>query len=154
MKRTMLTLLASLVVAAVLGPLAVAKKQPANDEAVAAITQFENDAVKAKLAGDISFVEKNYADDWTGGFSGGIWTTKQSLLADAKDTANNKMNSEQISDLKIRVYDNHTAIATYTDTYDGMVRGEHRAKTVLSTDTFVWQNGAWKEVAGHSSVAK
>jgi hypothetical protein len=35
-----------------------------------------------------------------------------------------------------------------------MVRGEHRVKTVLSTDTFVRQNGMWKLVAGHSSVAK
>ena len=154
MNRIMLMLLASIVICAVLSPLAVAKKQPTSDEAVAAITQFENDAVKADLAGDSTFFEKNYADNWTGGFSGGTWTTKQSMLADAKDTANNKMNSEQISDLKVRIYDNNTAIATYTDTYDGMVRGEHRVKTVLSTDTFVRQNGVWKEVAGHSSVAK
>ena len=154
MKRIMLTLLASIVASAVLSPLAVAKKQPTNNQAVAAITQFENDAVKANLAGDSSFVEKNYAEDWTGGFSGGIWTTKESVLADAKDSANNKMNSEQISDLKVRIYDNNTAIATYTDTYDGMVRGEHRVKTVLSTDTFVRQNGMRKLVAGHSSVAK
>ena len=112
------------------------------------------DAVKADLAGDSSFFQKNYADNWTGGFSGGTWNTKESMLADMKDSANNKMNSEEISDLKVRIYDNNTAIATYTDTYDGMVRGEHRAKTVLSTDTFVRQNGTWKEVAGHSSVAK
>jgi len=144
----------SIVICAVLSPLAVAKKQSTSDEAVAAITQFENDAVKADLAGDSTFFEKNYAEDWTGGFSGGTWTTKQSILADAKDTANNKMNSEEISDLKVRLYDNNTAIATYTDTYDGMVRGEHRVKTVISTDTFVRQNGVWKEVAGHSSVAK
>ncbi len=124
MKRILFTLLASIVLSAVLSPLAVAKKQSTNDEAVAAITQFENDAVKANLAGDSSFF------------------------------ANNKMNSETISDLKVRVYDNNTAIATYTDTYDGMVRGEHRVKTVLSTDTFVRQNGMWKQVAGHSSVAK
>jgi hypothetical protein len=70
-------------------------------------------------------------------------------LTEAKDRDNNKMNSEQIGDLKVRVYDN-TAIATYTDTYDGMVRGEHRTKTVLSTDTFVQQNGVWKQVASHS----
>src|SRR6478609_6687834 len=149
MKRFVLVLLASIVVCAALDPVAIAKKQPTSDEAVAAITQFENDAVKADLAGDSTFFEKNYADNWTGGFSGGTWTTKESILADAKDTANNKMNSEQISDLKIRIYDNNTAIATYTDTYDGMVRGEHRVKTVLSTDTFVRQNGVWKEVAGH-----
>jgi hypothetical protein len=34
-----------------------------------------------------------------------------------------------------------------------MVRGEYRVKTVLSTDTFVLQDGAWKEVASHSSVS-
>jgi hypothetical protein len=153
MKRTMLALLASIVVLAALSSITAAKKQPKNDDTVVAITQFENDAVKANLAGDSSFYEKGYADDWTGGFSGGIWTTKASILADMKDSANNKMNTEAISDLKVRVYGD-TAVATYTDTYDGMVRGEHRAKTVLSTDTFVRQNGMWKEVAGHSSVAK
>lgn len=102
------------------------KKQSTNDDAVAAITQFENDAVKVDLAGDSTFFEKNYAENWTGGFSGGTWTTKQLILAGAKDTANNKMNSEEISDLKVRIYDNNTAIATYTDTYVGVVRGEHR----------------------------
>ena len=75
------------------------------------------------------------------------------MLADMKDSAKNKMNSEEIRDVKVRVYDN-TAIATYTDTYDAMIRGERRSKTVLSTDTFVLQNGTWKEVASHSSVAK
>ena len=148
----MLAFFAAIVVLAVLSPVAAAKKASTGD-AVAAITQFENDAVKADLAGDSSFFQKNYADNWTGGFSGGTWTTKESMLADMKDTANNKMNSEEISDLKVRIYDNNTAIATYTSTYDATIRGEHRAKTVLSTDTFVLQNGTWKEVAGHSSVA-
>ena len=64
------------------------------------------------------------------------------------------MNSEEISDLKVRIYGDNTAIATYTDAYDAIVRGEHRVKTVLSTDTFVRRNGVWTEVAGHSSVAK
>ena len=71
MKRTMLALFASILVLAALSSITAAKKQPKNDDAVAAITQFENDAVKANLAGDASFYEKGYADDWTGGFSGG-----------------------------------------------------------------------------------
>jgi uncharacterized protein DUF4440 len=151
MKRIMVMFFASIVVLTVLSSMAAAKSQ-SNDDAVAAITQFENDAVKADLAGDSSFYQKNYAENWTGGFSGGTWTTKQSMLADMKDTANNKMNTEEISGLQVRVYDN-TAIATYTNTYDALIRGERRAKTVLSTDTFVHQNGTWKEVASHSSVA-
>src|SRR3979411_982688 len=152
MKKTMLTLFASIVLLAALSSIAAAKKQPTTDVAVAAITQMENDSVKADLAGDSSFVQKNYADNWTGGFSGGIWTTKESVLADMKDTANNKWNSQQISDLKVRLYGS-TAIATYTDSYDAMVRGDHRGKPVLRTDPFVLQNGAWKEVASHSSVS-
>ena len=152
MNKILLALLTCMLVLAVLSPIAAAAKTPTAAETVAAITKLENDSIKADLAGDSSFMEKNYADDWTGGFSGGIWTTKASMLADAKDTANNKMNSEEISDLKVRSYGT-TAIATYTTSYDAMVRGEHRVKTVISTDTFVWQNGAWKQVAGHSCVA-
>src|ERR1039457_4600119 len=111
MKKLMLTIFALAVMLAAVGSVASMKKQ-SDAEVVAAITQMENDSVKANLAGDSSFIEKNYADDFTEGFSGGRWETKESLLADAKDTANNKMTSEQISDLKVRVYGD-TAIATY-----------------------------------------
>jgi ketosteroid isomerase-like protein len=153
MKMFLLSILASVVLLATVTASAGMKKQ-SKEDVVQAITQMENDGVKASLAGDISFVQKTYADDWTGGFSGGIWTTKDSLLTDSKDTTNNKMNTQQISDLKVRVYGDSTAIATYTNTYDGMIRGEHRVKTVLTTDTFVRQNGEWKAVASHSCVAK
>lgn len=126
MKKLMLTILALAVMLAAVSSVASMKKQ-SDAEVIAAITQMENDGVKADLAGDSSFIEKNYADDFTGGFSGGRWQTKESLLTDAKDTANNKMTSEQISDLKVRVYGD-AAIATYKDSYDAMIRGEHRVR--------------------------
>jgi len=44
-----------------------------------------------------------------------------------------------------------SAVATYKSTYDSLFHGDHRAKTILSTDIFVLQNGSWKEVASHSS---
>jgi len=71
---------------------AIGKKGSANagTEAVAAITQMENASVKADIAGDPSYVEKNYAENFTGGSSCGNWETKQGLLADMKDTKNNK----------------------------------------------------------------
>lgn len=119
-------------------------------DAVAAITEMENAAVKADISGDSSFVEKNYADNFTGGSSWGNWETKQAILADMKDSKNNKTNSEVISDLNVRLYGD-TAIATYKSSYDSMYHGEHRARTILSTDTFVRQDGSWKEVASHSS---
>ena len=118
--------------------------------AIATITQMENAAVKADMAGDSSFVEKNYTENFTGGSSWGNWETKQSILADMKDTKNNKTDSEAISELSVRVYGD-TAIATYKSTYDSLYHGDRRARTILSTDTFVRQNGSWKLVASHSS---
>lgn len=118
--------------------------------AVATVTQMENDSVKADTAGDPSYVEKNYADNFSGGSSWGNWETKQSILADMKDNKNNKTKSEVISDLNVRIYGD-TAIATYKSIYDSLYHGEHRARTILSTDTFVRQGGSWKQVASHSS---
>lgn len=124
----------------------------ANDEAVAAITKIENDVVKADLANDATFYERNLADDWTGGTSRGTWDTKPKILADMKDTKNNKTNSESISSLKVRVHGD-VAIATYRATYDALIEGQHYSRTVITTDTFERQNGAWKLIAGHSSQA-
>jgi hypothetical protein len=130
---------------------AIGKKAGANDtDAVAAITQMENASVKADLAGDSSYIEKNYADNFTGGSSWGNWATKQALLSDMKDSKNNKVNSEAVSDLNVRVYGD-TAVATYKSTYDTMYHGEHRARTILTTDTFARQNGSWQQVASHTS---
>jgi len=118
--------------------------------ATATITEMENASVTADRAGDPSFIEKNYAENFSGGTSFGNWETKQSILADMKDSKNNKTNSEEISELSVRLYGD-TAIATYKSTYDSTYHGGHRARTILTTDTFARQNGSWKQVASHSS---
>ena len=124
----------------------------AESDAVAAITKLENEAVKADLSNDASFYQKNLSDDWTDGTSRGTWDTKQSALADLKDTKNNHTSSESMSDLKVRVHGD-VGIATYKVTYDSLIKGKRYARTVLSTDTFQLQNGTWKLVASHSSEA-
>jgi len=132
---------------------AIGKKAsaPSSDAvAVAAITQMENASVKADIAGDSSYIEKNYVENFTGGSSWGNWETKQAILAAMKAGKNKKTNSEVISDLNVRVYGD-TAVATYTSTYDNLYHGGHRARTILTTDTFARQSGSWQEVASHSS---
>lgn len=69
-----------------------------------------------------------------------------------KDTKNNKTNSESISELKVRVHGD-VAIANYKSTYDSLIKGQHYARTIITTDTFLRQNAAWKQVASHSSQA-
>jgi hypothetical protein len=134
--------------------LAVTQAQTApKADAVAAVTKLEADSVKADLANDKAFYEKVLAEDWTGGDSGGKWFTKADMLKMMDDTKNNKTNSEKMTELKVRVHGN-TAIATYKDTYDALMNGEHRARTVISTDVFILMGGEWKLVAGHASEAK
>jgi hypothetical protein len=153
MKKSLGAFVLLLVAVAFLSPLAFGQAStPSDPTAVAAITKLENDAVKADLAGDASFYENNLADDWSGGNSRGTWDTKQSLLADFKDTKNNKTSSESINDLTVRTYGD-VAIASYKNTYDSMIKGQHYARTVLSTDTFLRKDGAWKQIASHSSQA-
>jgi ketosteroid isomerase-like protein len=127
--------------------------QKATDsEAVAAITKIENDAIKAALANDSSFYEKVLASDYTGGTSRGTWDTKPSTLADMKDTKNNKTNTQTLSDLKVRIHGD-LGIATYSTTYDALIRGQHYARTVLCTDVLQKQNGSWMLMANHCSQA-
>jgi hypothetical protein len=123
-----------------------------DSDAVAAVTKFENDAIKAALANDAAFYEKFLAADYTGGTSRGTWDTKPSTLADMKDTKNNKTNSQTLSDLKVRIHGD-LAIATYSTTYDALIQGQHYARTVLCSDVLQQQKGAWMLMANHCSQA-
>jgi hypothetical protein len=144
----------SLFVIALFAGLSVTQAQTgANADAVTAISNLENDGVKADLAGDPAFYQKVLAEDWTRGDSDGTYFTKAELLKLMGDAKNIKTNSEKLSELKVRVYGN-TAVATYKDTYDLLIRGEHRAHTIIATDTFVKMGSAWKQVASHGSEAK
>jgi hypothetical protein len=144
----------SLFVIALLAGLSLTRAQTvANADVVTAISNLENDAVKADLAGDTAFYQKVLVEDWTRGDSDGTFYTKADLLKLMGDTKNFKTNSEELSELKVRVYGN-TAVATYKDTYDILIKGEHRAHTIIATDTFVKMGGEWKQVASHGSEAK
>ena len=122
---------------------------------VAAITKLEQDSVKAGLAGGVAlkqFTERNLADDFIGGTSFGKWETKAEIIKDAENPAN-KTKSMTIHDLKVGSFGS-TAIARYRLAYDDMYNGEHRARTVLCTDTWAKQGTDWKQLASHCSQTK
>jgi len=125
----------------------------AQTDIVTTISNLENDAVKADLAGDADFYQKVLAEDWTRGDSDGTYYTKAGLLKLMADTKDIKTNSEKLSELKVRVYGS-TAVAIYRDTYNIQIKGEHRAHTIIATDTFVKMGSEWKQVASHGSEAK
>ncbi|HEX3446191.1 MAG TPA: hypothetical protein VHS80_15850, partial [Chthoniobacterales bacterium] len=78
---------------------------------------------------------------------------KAVLLNLMADTKSIKTNSENISELKVRVYGN-TVVATYKDTYDILIKGERRAHSIIVTDTFVMMGGEWKQISSHGSETK
>ena len=137
---------------ALMAPAAMAKK-PESKSVAAAITQLEMESAKANLAGDSAWTKRHMADNYTGGTSWGAWQTKQEILDNFADTKNNKSTKFETSDIKVRVYGNHTAVTTSRTSYDSMIKGEHRSRTILTTNTWVNQNGAWKLAASHSSQA-
>jgi hypothetical protein len=136
----------------VLTPMSLAYAQSSSDT-VATITKLENDSVKADLASDTVWAEKFLADDWMGCDSEGKCYTKAEGLKLIADTKNNKMNTENLSDLKVRVYSN-TAVATYKDTYDALVRGQHRARSIVVTDVWVKMDSNWKQVSTQGTTTK
>jgi hypothetical protein len=134
--------------------LSVARAQnAATADVVTAISNLENDAIKADLAGDPAFYQKVLAEDWTRGDSDGSYFTKAMLLNLMTGTKDIKTSSENLSELTVRVYGN-TAVATYKDTYDLVIKGERRAHSIIVTDTFVKIGSDWKQVASHGSETK
>ena len=125
----------------------------AEPDVMTVITNLENDAVKADLAGNSAFYQKVLAEDWTRGDSDGTFYTKSDMLKLMADAKNLKTNSEKLSELQVRVYGN-TAVATYKDTYDILIMGNRRAHTITATDTFVKIGSEWKQVASHGSEVK
>lgn len=119
-------------------------------DTVAAITQLENEGVKADLANDPSWTKQNLAEDFVGGDSFGAWETRSETIKDAEDTAKNKTTSETTSDLKVTAY-RGAAIARYKETYDRLYHGEHRARSIICTDTWIDQGGTWKQAGSHCS---
>jgi len=144
----------SVFVIALLAGLSVARAQTGNTaDVVTAISNLENEAVKADLANDAGFYQKILAEDWTRGDSDGTYFTKAVLVSLMSDKKSIQTNSENLSELKVRVYGD-TAVATYKDTYDILIRGQRRAHSIIVTDTFVKMGGEWKEISSHGSEAK
>lgn len=134
-----------LVSAAALVPLLVSQSGADAD----AIKKLEDGFVKAALANDSSWYKQNTTNDFMDGTSFGGWLSRDQDIKDT-DNRDNKVNSMSLSDMRVTSY-GATAIARYSNSYDDVLNGQHRHRTVICTDTFVKQGGSWKEAASHCS---
>ena len=126
--------------------------QMPSDES-AAVLQAEHDGCVAYLHGDADKIANFLTDDYTLTNSKGEISTAADDIEDAKSGRVHYDVFENY-DMKVRIYDDHTAIVTGKTKVKGNAQGKPIDIIVQFTDTFVKQSGRWRLAAGHVSRLK
>ena len=117
------------------------------------IKKLEQESRNAQMKNDASWAEQHLADGFVGGNSWGDWDTKESFIKDLQ-TKKNTWKSGEISDVKVATFGPNVAVSHYTFTYEADLRGTHRARTVICSDTWINDSGTWKTASTHCSLVK
>ena len=126
--------------------------QTPTDES-AAVLQAEREGCAAYLHGDAGKIANFLTDDYTLTNSKGEITTAADDIEDAKSGRVHYDVFENY-DMKVRIYDDHTAIVTGKTKVKGNAQGKPIDIIIQFTDTFVKQGGRWRLAAGHVSRLK
>jgi hypothetical protein len=117
------------------------------------IKQLQQESRDAQMKNDASWAQQHLADGFVAGNSWGDWESRQDYINDLQNKAN-KWKSGSISDVKVATFGPNTAVSHYKFAYDAELRGKHRARTVLCSDTWVNDSGTWKTAATHCSMVE
>jgi ketosteroid isomerase-like protein len=130
---------------------AVVAETPSNESA--AVLQAERDGCVAYLRGDADKIANFLTGDYTLTNSKGEVTT---AADDVEDARSGRVHYDVFEnyDMKVRVYDDHSAIVTGKTKVKGNAQGKPIDIIVQFTDTFVKQSGRWRLAAGHVSRLK
>ena len=117
------------------------------------IKQLQQDSRNAQMKNDVSWEREHLADGFMAGDSWGAWETKDEFLKSLQGKTI-KWKSGEISDLHVATFGPNVAVSHYTFTYDADFNGTQRARTVLCSDTWINDSGAWKSASTHCSLVK
>jgi hypothetical protein len=117
------------------------------------IKQLQQQARDAQMKNDASWSDQHLADGFVVGNSWGEWETRADFIKDLQNKTN-KWKSGNISDVQVATFGSNTAVSHYKFTYDAELRGKHRARTVICSDTWVNDSGTWKTAATHCSMVE
>jgi len=119
-------------------------------DASSKVQQLEKEMRRAQMKNDVNWYQEHLADGYVEGHSWGDWATKAAAIKQAQDKSI-KLTKGEISDVKVATFGPNIAIAHYRFTYDATFNGTHRARTVICSDTWINQSGAWKLASNHCS---
>jgi Calcium/calmodulin dependent protein kinase II Association. len=116
------------------------------------LMQLERDIGKANIDSDYAFFDRVEAEEFIFTDAGGGLTNKKQDLEGLKQTPNPdvKLTAYDVDDMNVRLYDK-TAVVTGRVTTKRLVKGQAMTSQSRFTDVFVWRDGRWQLVAGHSS---
>jgi hypothetical protein len=116
------------------------------------LMQLERDIGKANIASDYAFFDRVEAEEFIFTDAGGGVTTKKQDLEGLKQPPNPdvKLVAYDVDEMNVRLYD-QTAVVTGRVTIKRLVKGSEMVSKSRFTDVFVWRQGRWQLVAGHSS---
>jgi ketosteroid isomerase-like protein len=123
-----------------------------SDAAAQALIDAENHWVDGLVRSDVTTLEAIFADTYVDTDEHSRRGDKQDVLSVLK-SGDLRLDSIKLSDLQVHVYGD-AAVVIGSAAQAGTFLGRPVAAKIIFTDTFVKQNGKWKAVASHRSVAE
>lgn len=151
-KRILVVALLSLALASLAFSQAANQRMSKEDRTRNDLMQLERDIGKANIESDYAFFDRVEAEEFIFTDAGGGVTTKKQDLEGLKQPANPdvKLLAYDVDEMKVMLYDK-TAVVTGRVTTKRTVKGAPVNGQSRFTDVFVWREGRWQLVAGHSS---
>ena len=109
------------------------------------LKKLETDRAAAAVKGDVATLEKQTSDDYTFINLYGQMSDK-SQMVDNFRTGRTKLTSNEVSDMKVRVYGN-TAVITGKADVAGTIAGKDTKGQIMFTRVYVKKGGSWQSVA-------
>ena len=109
------------------------------------LKKLETDRAAAAVKGDVATLEKQTSDDYTFINVYGRMSDK-SQMVNAFKTGQTKLTSNELSDMKVRVYGN-TAVITGKADVKGTLGGKDTNGQIMFTRVYVKKGGHWQSVA-------
>ena len=109
------------------------------------LKKLETDRAAAAVKGDVATLEKQTSDDYTFINLYGRMSDK-SQMVNAFKSGQTKLTSNELSDVKVRVYGN-TGVVTGKADVKGTLAGKDTSGQVMFTSVYVKKGGSWQSVA-------
>jgi len=109
------------------------------------LKKLETDRAAAVVKGDVATLEKQTSDDYTLINMYGQMSGKSQMIDNFK-SGKTKLTSNNISDMKVRVYGN-TAVITGKADVAGTMAGKDAKGQIAFTRVYVKKGGSWQSVA-------